>query len=86
MYERVGKYIIEGNSGTANYFVSDFTCSLSRTAVPVSVSIDQADITAVSINSGPTTSHLTANGFHTVVQTSGNVSDARVGGNYTINY
>lgn len=81
-----GKYIIEGNAGTASYFISSYIPSLSRSATPVSITIDTADIAAASLTSGPTAQNLTANGFQVVGQTSGNVSDARGGGNYTIHF
>jgi hypothetical protein len=80
-----GKYFLDSASYAIGAHVSQYMSSLSRGATPVSVVIDTADVGVVNCNA-PTTSNLTANGFHVgVTSTAINVT-AGCAGNTTIQY
>jgi hypothetical protein len=81
-----GKYWLQGGAYTTGANVSQYMQSLSRTTVPVSVSIDTADQAPTAAAATPTTDNLTANGFHILfVSTGANVA-SRTGGNWTLQY
>lgn len=83
-----GKYFIAGNIGVANGIVSQYMPSLSRTSVPVSVVIDEVDVPHTGgMNATPVTAQLSANGFQVYsLSTTVSSTNARAGGNYTLNY
>jgi hypothetical protein len=77
-----GKYLLAGWGNAASDFISQYIPSLSRTSVPVSLALDEADIAhtfCAAVGNG----NLTANGFQSFTTTSGAAINARVGGNYT---
>lgn len=82
-----GHYLIGGNAYTASANLSLYLPCLSRTSVPVSVSIDTADV-APSNMTTPTTARLTHGGF----QVTGNGSSSgaqlvcKAAGNYTVQW
>lgn len=80
------KYILEGNCYVANGYISNYVTSLSRGSTPVSVSIDQADITKSSFMNAPQTAHLTSGGFQCYAQFTSANADGVVAGNYTIQF
>lgn len=79
-----GKYGIDTCSYANTSHLGCYTPSISRTSVPVSVSIDSAD--ALVNTGGVSTNHLTANGFATDGTASGPNLSVQCFGNYTINY
>jgi hypothetical protein len=80
-----GKYYLEFGQSGANYYTSDYISTISRTSVPVSVSINTATIAPTGLNS-PATALLDSNGFEVKASATGNVSDGRVGGAWTVQY
>jgi hypothetical protein len=81
-----GKYFVFGNGYTATANIQDYIDSLSRTSVPVSVVVDEADQAHANSMNAVITQQLTANGFVVGSTVSGASVNPRVGGNYTINY
>jgi hypothetical protein len=80
-----GKYFLNSGSSVSGFQFGTYTCSLSRTAVPVSAVVDAADVGASNCVGGATSS-LSANGF--MVNTSSNAvnTNCRVAGNYTLSF
>lgn len=85
-HSETGKYILQGWASANGDFISMYITSLSRTSVPVSVIIDQADLTTSNLGS-ISTGFLTANGFQ-IFSTANNgaQTNCHAGGNTTINY
>src|SRR5258708_34490336 len=82
-----GKCYLKGSSYVTAANMGQYMSSLSRTAVPVSVVIDETDFGHVAGNANPAvTGNLTANGF--LVYSSGNGVQTlwQVAGNTTINF
>ncbi len=80
-----GKYYLNGSGYAAAAKVGTYTCSLSRTAVPVSVVIDTADV-APTNTSGSAASVLSANGFLVNCAASGVATNVSAAGNYTVTW
>ena len=81
----VGKYLLNGWGSAASDFISQYMTSLSRVSVPVSVTLDEADIAHTNCNA-VSNDTLTANGFHVFTTTTAATTNARVAGNATINF
>jgi hypothetical protein len=81
-----GKYYLLGSGYAVNANLGSYTVSLSRTTVPVSVVIDEADQAHTNTNAAAAATLQTANGFLVSVSASGAATNVRAGGNYTINY
>lgn len=81
-----GKYFLLGGAYTTGANVSQYMQSLSRTTVPVSVSIDTADQAPTAGANSPTTDNLSANGFHVLFTATGANVASRCGGNFTLQY
>lgn len=80
-----GKYYLEFGIGAINYYMSSYINTKSQTSTPVSVMIDTSTIGATGCNA-PATALLDAYGFEVKASATGNVSDARVGGLWTVTY
>ena len=80
-----GKYFLSDSSYATGAVVGDYVNSISRTATPVSVSIDTSD-QAASNCGAPTTDHLTSNGFRVSTTSTGIATSVVVGGGFTISY
>ena len=81
----VGKYLLNGWGNASGDFISQYMSSLSRVSVPVSVTLDEADIAHTNC-AAVSNDTLTANGFHVFTTTSAAAVNARVAGNATINF
>src|SRR5215469_9580915 len=80
-----GKYYIVDSAYTAGATIGDFVASISRGAVPISVSVDTTD--QAPLNCGaPITDHLTSNGFRVYTTSTAQATQATVAGGYTISY
>lgn len=79
-----GKYIVDTCSYANTSHLGGYVPTISRTSVPVSVSIDSAD--ALVNTGGLSTNHLTSNGFGMDGTASGPNLSVQVGGNVTVNY
>jgi Concanavalin A-like lectin/glucanases superfamily len=84
--QEVGHYVLAMPAYTSGASVSWYVPSLSRVSVPVSVSVDAADITNVGFStSPPSVDHFSAGGFHVFDSA---VTSAQpnpiIGGNYTL--
>jgi len=85
--QEAGHYYLAMAGYTTNATVSEYVMSLSRTSVPVSVSIDSADQAANGLSGAtPSTDHLTMGGFHVFNHTNAAHTDPNQGGNYTIQF
>ena len=80
-----GKYVLSGWGSTNTDHISHYMSSISRTSVPINVTIDTVDVAPSNINS-PTTALLTANGFQVFSTPTGATINASVAGNSTIQY
>ena len=80
-----GKYYLTGSSYATGAALGTLVPSISRTATPVSVSIDTTD-QAASNCAAPTTDHLTSNGFRVSTTSTGIATSVVVGGGFTISY
>jgi hypothetical protein len=80
-----GKYFLTDSSYATGAVIGDYVNSISRTATPVSVSIDTLD-QAPSNCGTPTTDHLTSSGFRVVVTSTGTAVSVLAGGGFTISY
>jgi hypothetical protein len=80
-----GKYVLEGSVYTSSTLLSQYMPSISRTAVPVSVTVDEADVAHNGCNA-IASQRLTANGVQLWASAAAASVDARVGGNLTFNY
>jgi len=80
-----GKYWIGGWGNISTDILSQYMSSISRTAVPVSVTLDEADQAHSNCNA-ISSDHLTANGFHAYTSMTGAATSGNVGGNSTINF
>jgi hypothetical protein len=85
-----------GGTETGKYYIlqagyinaaqtSMYVVSISRTAVPVSVVIDEADVAHTNVAAAVATLQ-TANGFLVSTQSTGVTTNERVAGNYTLTY
>ena len=83
-----GKYYLLGQAYATNANMANYMQSRSRTSVPVSVSIDEADVAhGGANNSNPAVAnHLTANGFLVDSSGTGITTSWQVAGNFTITY
>ena len=80
-----GHYFLGGNAYTSSARISTFVKSISRTSVPVSVSIDTADVAPSNLGS-PTTDNVVAGGFHVLTTSTGTHTNCNTAGNYTLQY
>lgn len=80
-----GKYYFTFWAAASSDTAGIYCPSLSRTSVPVSVTIDHADAFPAGINA-PATSNITANGFEVFSGATAGGTNYGVGGNTTINY
>jgi hypothetical protein len=83
--QETGKYFLGGSSPSTGETIGWYVCSLSGQSVPVSVSIDTADVSATNLNA-PSTSRLSSGGFVVDATTTGTNTDCNVAGNYTLQY
>lgn len=81
-----GKYYLEAGLYTTGAFLGQYMSSLSRVSVPVSVTIDEADVAHTNNANAASTQSLTANGFQVHCNSSAANTDAKVAGNTTINF
>lgn len=80
-----GKYHLLGSSYANGARVAQYMTSLSRVSVPVSVTVDEADV--AHNNCGAiATSALTANGVLLFANGTGTFTTAEVAGNLTFNF
>jgi hypothetical protein len=83
-----GKYFLAGEIYANGAVISQYMQSLSRTSVPVSVSIDESIQAHTSgMTATPSTGQLTSAGFQVfTLSTTGPTQNARAGGNFTITW
>jgi hypothetical protein len=81
-----GKYRLEEGAYSNLAWLSQYMSTISRTAVPVSVTIDEADMAHSNNANAAATQVLTANGFQVNCNTNGANPSAHVAGNTTVNY
>jgi len=81
-----GKYFLQGQGYTSLANYGNYMESLSRTTVPVSVTIDQADQAPTGGANTPGAQNLTSNGFLVFFTVGSASSAAKTGGNFTIQY
>ena len=82
----LGKYVCAGNwAGSGSGFFSTYIPSLSRTAVPVSVTIDTADQSPSGGAIAPSTDRLSSSGFH-IYSSMTNGNNGSMAGNWTLNF
>jgi hypothetical protein len=83
-----GKYFIAGPVYTSGAVVSQYMQSISRTSVPISVSIDESlQAHTGGMTATPSTGQLTSAGFQVfTLSTTGPNGNARAGGNFTIQW
>jgi hypothetical protein len=82
----VGKYYLQGGGNVSGWVVSNYMVSLSRTSVPVSVSIDTADQAPAASAGTPTAIQLTFGGFQVQFAVTAVTNTARAAGNSTIHF
>ena len=80
-----GSYSLNAWGNASGDVFGQWLQSLSRTSVPVSVSIDTS-IQAPVLCTAPTTDTLTSSGFHVKTTTTASTTSAYCAGNFTINF
>ena len=81
-----GHYFLSGWSNASGDLLQVYIVALSRTSVPISVSIDQSDKAPTNVAT-PSTGQLTSGGFQIyTTSTSAQVTNLQVGGLYTIQW
>lgn len=80
-----GKYFVGAGAYTTTAVVGQYISSLSRTAVPVSLTIDSSDATPPG-GATLSTAHLTQSGFQVYINAAATNANAFYGGTYTINF
>lgn len=80
-----GHYFFEGNANSTGGTIGTWVVSLSRTTVPVSVTIDTADTSPVGVSSVSVQAAKNS-GFFVGAAATGSTNTGRAGGNYTIQY
>lgn len=83
--QETSKYIIEGNSYLSGCYITCAIPTWSRTSVPVSATVDNADLAPTNCGA-PSIGHLTAGGAQIYVQTNAIAADVVCGGNVTFQY
>jgi hypothetical protein len=81
-----GKYALWFNSYVSGAQGAEYMASLSRTSVPVSVVIDEADTAHTNSCNAAVADGFTAFGFLVHATTSGISANPRVAGNTTLNF
>lgn len=83
-----GIYFLAGSVYSSGAVIAQYMQSLSRTTVPVSVSIDESiQVHTAGLNATPSTGQLTNGGFQVFsLSTTGPNPNARAGGTWTIQY
>ena len=82
-----GKYFVADGVYTSGAVANAYIQTISRTTIPVSVSIDTADLAPTGGMSAPATAQLTHAGFQIYsLSTTGPNVNARCGGNWTVNW
>lgn len=80
-----GQYYLNGWGNASGDYISYWLSSLTRVAVPISVSIDTSIDISPNLNS-PNTGHLSANGFQVNATLKAASVNEHCGGNYTIQF
>lgn len=80
-----GKYFFEGNASSSGGVIGTWVVSISRTTVPVSVTIDTADTSPVGVSS-VSVQAAKHSGFFVSGGATGSTNTGRAGGNYTIQF
>ena len=80
-----GKYFLVDSAYATSATIGDYVGSISRGAVPVSVTVDTSDQAPSNCNS-PTTDHLTSSGFRISTTSLGQFASVQVAGGWTISY
>jgi hypothetical protein len=80
-----GKYFLNSSGYATGANLGTYTCSISRTAIPVSAVVDTADVGNTNVV-GPATSSVSANGFMVNTTATGVATNCRCAGNYTLSF
>jgi hypothetical protein len=80
-----GKYVLTGNGYADQSEITQYIATLSRNAVPVSVTIDTVDVTPTGM-AAPVAARLTMGGFQVHGYSSGAQGFCQAGGNYAAQY
>ena len=83
--QEIGVYFIAGCPFESSAVVAQYVNTISRGSAPVSVTIDTSRQSPISLNA-PTTNILSRSGFQVYAFATGSANNARVGGNYTVQY